>query len=125
MHIKIVCSGLKKHDDHSIKTIFVGNEQGSKAYRCYDPVTECVIISHDVVFNEVVTWGWCDTDTTSQVDDKPFTKEYDMEIIWDFIPRSPSPPPTALPTVEPMVMVAMQSEVNEEDLDAEHDDAPL
>jgi hypothetical protein len=36
-HVKITRSGLKKLDDQSFKAIFVGYEQGSKAYRCYGP----------------------------------------------------------------------------------------
>jgi hypothetical protein len=32
--------------------IFVGYELGSKAYHAYNPSTQCVVISRDVVFNE-------------------------------------------------------------------------
>jgi hypothetical protein len=51
-HVKITRLNLKKLDDRSRKAIFVGYEVRSKVYRCYDPVDQHVIISHDVVFNE-------------------------------------------------------------------------
>jgi transposase InsO family protein len=57
-HVKITRPGLKKLDDRSIKTIFVGYEPGSKAYRCYNPVDKRVIIARDVVFDEAVQWRW-------------------------------------------------------------------
>jgi hypothetical protein len=50
---------LKKLDDRSIKTIFVGYELGSKAFRCYNPVDKRVIITHDVVFDEAAQWRYC------------------------------------------------------------------
>jgi hypothetical protein len=48
---------LKKLDDRSKKGIFVGYEAGSKAYRCYDPVDQCIIITRDVVFDEAGQWS--------------------------------------------------------------------
>jgi hypothetical protein len=59
-HVKITRPGLRKLDDHSYKAIFVGYEQGSKAYRCYDPDNQCVIVSHHIIFDEVATWDWSD-----------------------------------------------------------------
>jgi hypothetical protein len=38
--------------------IFVGYEEGSKAYRAYDPRTHRVHITRDVVFDEVAQWHW-------------------------------------------------------------------
>ena len=38
--------------------IFVGYEPGSKAYRAYDPGTDRVQVSRDVVFNEDGCWDW-------------------------------------------------------------------
>jgi hypothetical protein len=51
-HLKVTRSNLKKLNDQSCKSIFVGYEAGSKAYRCYDPVDHHVIISYDVIFDE-------------------------------------------------------------------------
>ncbi len=52
--------------------IFVGYEPGSKAYRCYDPASRRVHISHDVAFDEEAQWRW-DGETASELD---FTIEY-------------------------------------------------
>jgi hypothetical protein len=123
-HIKVTCPGLKKLDGHSLKTIFVSYKLGSKAYRCYDPATECVIISYDVIFDKATTWCWDDTDSLPQSDSEPFTVEFNTEMVQDFIPGMPLPIPSHAPPSagEPMAPVA---EINEEDLDAEHDDTPL
>ncbi|WVZ56480.1 hypothetical protein U9M48_007001 [Paspalum notatum var. saurae] len=55
-HVKDTRPGLKKLDDRSRRTIFIGYEQGSKAFRCYDPTTKRVVISRDVVFEEAAKW---------------------------------------------------------------------
>nr|GEY87140.1 ribonuclease H-like domain, reverse transcriptase, RNA-dependent DNA polymerase [Tanacetum cinerariifolium] len=38
----------------------LGNEQGSKAYRLFDPTTQRVCVSRDVKFKENETWDWKD-----------------------------------------------------------------
>jgi hypothetical protein len=43
---------LKKLDDQGRKMIFIGYERGTKAYMAYDPVTQKVRVTRDVVFNE-------------------------------------------------------------------------
>jgi hypothetical protein len=48
---------LKKLEDRSRRTIFVGYEPGSKAYRVYDPVSRRVHISRDVVVEENAQWS--------------------------------------------------------------------
>ena len=53
-HMKVTTPNLKKLDDRSRRTIFVGYEPGSKAYRVYDPVTRRVHVSYDLVFEEAV-----------------------------------------------------------------------
>jgi len=57
-HMKITTPGLKKLDDRSRRTIFVGYESGSKAYRLFDPTTRRVHISRDVMFDEGGQWSW-------------------------------------------------------------------
>jgi len=42
----------KKLDAKAEKCIFLGVSEHSKAYRLYNPVTQKVIISRDVVFDE-------------------------------------------------------------------------
>lgn len=57
-HMKLTAPHQKKLDDRSRRTIFVGYEAGSKAYRLYDPSTRRVHISRDVVFDEGAQWCW-------------------------------------------------------------------
>jgi hypothetical protein len=38
--------------------IFVGYEEGSKAYRAYDPRTHRMHVTRDIVFNELAQWDW-------------------------------------------------------------------
>ena len=54
--MKVTTPNLKKLDDRSKRTIFVGYEPGSKAYRVYDPVTRHVHVSRDLVFEEAMQW---------------------------------------------------------------------
>jgi hypothetical protein len=49
---------LKKLEDRSRKMIFVGYESGSKAYHAYNPITEHVHVTRDVVFDEQAQWEW-------------------------------------------------------------------
>ncbi|KAF2306960.1 hypothetical protein GH714_022798 [Hevea brasiliensis] len=42
----------------SVKGVMIGYEEGSKAYRLYDPVKKKLIISRDVIFEEEKSWPW-------------------------------------------------------------------
>ncbi|GJW58649.1 retrovirus-related pol polyprotein from transposon TNT 1-94, partial [Tanacetum coccineum] len=44
--------------DKSKKFIFVGYCIQSKAYRLYDPTSETIVVSRNVVFDELATWEW-------------------------------------------------------------------
>lgn len=48
----------KKLDDKSIKCVFLGVSEESKAYMLYDLVTRKIMVSKDVVFTEQETWDW-------------------------------------------------------------------
>ena len=67
-HMKVTTPNLKKLDDRSRRTIFVGYEPSSKAYWVYDPVTQRVHVSRDLVFEEVAQWLWTQGQR-SEVDD--------------------------------------------------------
>jgi hypothetical protein len=51
-HVKHTRPHQNKLDDRSSPAIFLSCEQGCKAYRYYDPVVKCVIVSCDVIFDE-------------------------------------------------------------------------
>ncbi|GJY04484.1 zinc finger, CCHC-type containing protein [Tanacetum coccineum] len=59
-----------KLDDRSTKMVYLGNEQGSKAYRLFDPTTQRVCVSRDVKFKEDETWDWKDY-MSKHINDKP------------------------------------------------------
>jgi hypothetical protein len=54
-HVKVARPNLKKLEDRSTPMIFVVYEPGSTTYRCYDPTTQRVHISRDVIFDEDAT----------------------------------------------------------------------
>lgn len=57
----------RKLDDKSIKCIFLGVSEESKAYRLYDPLTKKIMISKDVVFAEQEQWNWKNTEVSKVV----------------------------------------------------------
>jgi hypothetical protein len=58
VHVKKVGPGITKLSDRSTPMVFVGYEQGSKAYRVYDPATKKVQVTRDVIFEESRPWNW-------------------------------------------------------------------
>ena len=50
--------GRSKLDDRSEKCIFVGYSETSKAYKLFNPITNKVVISKDVIFMEDKSWDW-------------------------------------------------------------------
>lgn len=46
-----------KLDDESVKCVLLGVSEESKAYRLYNPVTQKVINSRDVLFDEGSSWN--------------------------------------------------------------------
>jgi hypothetical protein len=57
-YAKVVKPHLKKLDDRSRKLVYFGVEEGSKAYRLYDPATNKIVVSRDTVFEEKLVWDW-------------------------------------------------------------------
>ncbi|GJV24573.1 zinc finger, CCHC-type containing protein [Tanacetum coccineum] len=59
---------LKKLDDRSIPLVYLGVEEGSKAYRLYDPIAKKKHVSRDVKFMEIKPWDWDrdEEDTSTQ-----------------------------------------------------------
>nr|GEV49421.1 NB-ARC domains-containing protein [Tanacetum cinerariifolium] len=55
-YAKVPSQHLTKLVDRSIKMVYLGNEQGSKAYRLFDPITQRICVSRDVKFKVNETW---------------------------------------------------------------------
>lgn len=57
-HMKIPNVYIKKLDDRSKPVIHLGKVPGKKAYRLYDPASNTVHVSRDLVFEESKSWSW-------------------------------------------------------------------
>lgn len=57
-HMKVPDVHTRKLDDRSIQVVNLGREPGTKGYRVYDPVSEKIHVSRDVVFEEAKVWPW-------------------------------------------------------------------
>ncbi|GJZ29117.1 zinc finger, CCHC-type containing protein [Tanacetum coccineum] len=57
-YAKIKIPHLQKLEDRSIPMIYLGIEEGSKAYRLYDPKGNRKHVSRDVKFMETKPWDW-------------------------------------------------------------------
>ncbi|GJT47212.1 zinc finger, CCHC-type containing protein [Tanacetum coccineum] len=69
-YAKVPSQHLTKLDDRSTKMVYLGNEQGSKAFRLFDPTTQRVCVSRDVKFKENETWDWKDY-MSEHINDEP------------------------------------------------------
>ncbi|GJU30961.1 zinc finger, CCHC-type containing protein [Tanacetum coccineum] len=57
-YAKVPSQHLTKLDDRSTRMVYLGNEQGSKAYRLFDPTKQKICVSRDMKFKENEKWDW-------------------------------------------------------------------
>lgn len=57
-HVYILDNKRTKLDDKSFECVLLGKSEESKAYRLYDPVSNKVVVSRDVIFEENEGWNW-------------------------------------------------------------------
>ncbi|MCH81752.1 copia-type polyprotein, partial [Trifolium medium] len=71
----------RKLDDKSVKCIFLGISEESKAYRLYNPTTQKIVISRDVVFAELDKWKWNESSKSeeSHLEDNDDATENNIE----------------------------------------------
>jgi hypothetical protein len=55
-HVRKTKSNLTKLTDRSTPMVFLGYMEGTKAYQLYDPCGDKVLVSRDVVFDEMAAW---------------------------------------------------------------------
>jgi hypothetical protein len=67
VYVKNIGPGISKLTDRSTKMVFVGYENGTKAYRVYDPAAKKLHISRDVIFEEGQAWDWKQEENTESV----------------------------------------------------------
>nr|GEV26261.1 ribonuclease H-like domain, reverse transcriptase, RNA-dependent DNA polymerase [Tanacetum cinerariifolium] len=58
--------------------VYLGNEQGSKAYRLFNPITQRIYVSRDVKFKENETWDWKDY-ISEHINDEPEWTDFKIE----------------------------------------------
>nr|GEW95204.1 ribonuclease H-like domain, reverse transcriptase, RNA-dependent DNA polymerase [Tanacetum cinerariifolium] len=58
--------------------VYLGNEQGSKAYRLFDPTTRKICVSRDVKFKEDETWDWSEY-LDEHINDEPEWTDFRIE----------------------------------------------
>ncbi|RVW64797.1 Retrovirus-related Pol polyprotein from transposon TNT 1-94 [Vitis vinifera] len=71
-HVHVPDNKRTKLDDKSLSCVLLGVSEGSKAYRLYDPTSQRIIISRDVVFEEDKNWDW----------DKTYEKSIVCDLEW-------------------------------------------
>jgi hypothetical protein len=64
-HVKVTKLNAGKLDDRSTNMVMIGYESGSKAYQVFDPVTNRVHVTRDMVFEEDAAWDWSAFGNTS------------------------------------------------------------
>jgi hypothetical protein len=57
-HVHVSDNNRTKLDDKSRGSVLLGVSAESKAYRLYDPMSQRIIMSRDVVFEEDKSWDW-------------------------------------------------------------------
>ena len=57
-HVHVPDRKRTKLDDKSLSCVLLGVSEEKKAYRLYDPTSQRIIISRDVVFEEDKSWDW-------------------------------------------------------------------
>ncbi|PWA84739.1 zinc finger, CCHC-type [Artemisia annua] len=77
-YAKVPSQRLTKLDDRSNKMVYLGNEQGSKAYRLFDPTTQRICVSRDVKFKEDEAWDWEDY-MSEHTNDEPEWVDFRIE----------------------------------------------
>jgi len=59
-HVHVPDHRRVKLDAKSLKCVYLGVSENSKAYRFFNPISQKIIISRDVVFEEDQKWNWDD-----------------------------------------------------------------
>jgi hypothetical protein len=88
---------LCKLDDRSTPVVFIGYEDGGKAYRLLDPVTRRVSIVCDVIFDEDRSWSWTSTMDSNTTDSGSSEFQVKYNYTAPFHAPTPSPTPSPVP----------------------------
>nr|CAH67708.1 H0512B01.3 [Oryza sativa] len=136
---------VRKLDDRSTPGVFIGYEEGVKAYRVLDPRTRRVRLARDVIFDESRGWDWTATSGTGARPSSDFAIKYHVEKttghpmpsvgggvvtpsasptpLQETSPATPATPAPS-PSVAPTEFVSPPSH-DEERIDAAHSNTPV
>jgi hypothetical protein len=81
-HVKNTKPFIGKLEDRSTRMVLLGYEEGSKAYKLFDPCAGRVVVSRDVIFDEMAAWDWEDPGTGEAAggsNGDTFTIQYTVE----------------------------------------------
>jgi hypothetical protein len=81
-HVKNTKPFIGKLEDRSTRMVLLGYEEGSKAYKLFDPCAGRVVVSRDVIFDEMAAWDWEDPGTREAAGGSnggTFTIQYKVE----------------------------------------------
>ncbi|KAG6506237.1 hypothetical protein ZIOFF_031559 [Zingiber officinale] len=62
-YARVLPQNKEKFDEKGEKLIFIGYSDESKGYRLYNPKTNQLVLSRDVIFDELAVWNWDDNDS--------------------------------------------------------------
>ena len=82
-HVHVPDSKRTKLDDKSLSCVLLGVSEESMAYRLYDPTSQRIIISRDVVFKEDKNWDWDKTYKESSVCDLEWGDREEEAAVFD------------------------------------------
>ncbi|GAA0154574.1 hypothetical protein LIER_12516 [Lithospermum erythrorhizon] len=78
-HVHIPKIGRDKLDSRSKPCIFIGINEGTKGYRLFDAISERVIISKNVLFEEDKQWNWGEKQADQREDTLEWNDPKDAE----------------------------------------------
>jgi hypothetical protein len=96
-YVHVVDQNRQKLDPKSESCIFVGYSEQSKAYRLYNPLTNSIVVSRDVIFYEGGVYGHqkCHDDMSKSFLDKDIIYGIDNEYPTNISVPSDTDPPNS------------------------------
>lgn len=67
-YAKVPEANRTKLEDKGVKCILIGYRDWTMGYKLYNPVTQKVIYSRDVIFKENESWSWDQTEATRNME---------------------------------------------------------
>lgn len=76
--MKVPSQQVKKLDNRSKPLVNLGKEAGTKAYRLYDPESDKVCVSRDVIFEGEKSWPWDQFDNDGAIQHGAFSLDWEL-----------------------------------------------